>query len=69
MLARTIRAGCVLALALVLLWGARGQEPRPVALRAPAPAFTGAGTWINSKPLDWKKLRGQVVVVHFWAFG
>jgi hypothetical protein len=34
-----------------------------------APAFEGISTWINSKPLAWKDLRGQVVAVHFWTFG
>ena len=24
--------------------------------------------WINSKPLDWNKLKGKVVMVEFWTF-
>lgn len=27
-----------------------------------------SGTWINSDTLDWKNLRGKVVVVDFWTF-
>jgi thiol-disulfide isomerase/thioredoxin len=26
-------------------------------------------TWINSQPLSWDSLRGQVVLVEFWTFG
>ena len=26
-------------------------------------------TWINSEPLAWDDLRGQVVMVEFWTFG
>jgi thiol-disulfide isomerase/thioredoxin len=33
-----------------------------------APAFEEVAPWINSQPLTWDKLRGQVVAVHFWAF-
>jgi peroxiredoxin len=34
-----------------------------------APEFSTTGTWINSPPLQLADLQGQVVVVHFWAFG
>lgn len=34
-----------------------------------APPFEQVETWINSEPLQWDKLEGNVVVVHFWAFG
>lgn len=33
-----------------------------------APEFA-PGTWINSKPLTLKGLRGRVVLVQFWTFG
>ena len=33
-----------------------------------APAIESA-TWINTKPLVWNSLRGQVVMVEFWTFG
>ena len=36
----------------------------------PAPAFTHtrADEWLNTAPLSWKDLKGQVVLVEFWAF-
>jgi hypothetical protein len=42
---------------------------QPVAMKIPAPDFVDVTDWVNSKPLTWDKLRGQVVVVHFWTFG
>jgi thiol-disulfide isomerase/thioredoxin len=38
-------------------------------MKVPAPEFKEIDEWLNSKPLDWKALKGKVVVVHFWAFG
>jgi hypothetical protein len=35
----------------------------------PAPEFEDITTWVNSKPLTMKSLKGKVVVVHFMAFG
>jgi hypothetical protein len=63
--------GALLLAGAVLAPGAacRAAAPEPVKLNAPAPAFVGIDAWINSKPLDWKALRGKVVVVHFWTFG
>lgn len=34
-----------------------------------APDIASGGTWINSKPLTIKALKGKVVAVHFWTFG
>jgi peroxiredoxin len=34
-----------------------------------SPELPDADTWINSEPLKLAQLRGQVVVLHFWAFG
>jgi peroxiredoxin len=34
-----------------------------------APEFSPSTEWLQSKPLTWASLRGQVVVVHFWTFG
>ncbi|REK10234.1 MAG: thioredoxin [Planctomycetota bacterium] len=34
-----------------------------------APELRNVQSWINSDPLSLEKLRGKVVVVHFWAFG
>lgn len=36
---------------------------------AVAPEFTDIEAWLNSSPLTMESLRGQVVVVHFFAFG
>jgi len=36
---------------------------------APAPEFQGVTRWINSQPLTMAKLRGRVVLVHFWTNG
>jgi peroxiredoxin len=36
---------------------------------APAPELRNVTRWINSEPLTMKKLRGKVVVVHFWTNG
>lgn len=58
--------GCALLLH-VLAFAARAQEP--AAMKIPAPELQGIEAWINSKPLALKDLRGQVVVLHFWAFG
>lgn len=34
----------------------------------PAPALTGIEHWINSKPLELNQLRGDVVLIDFWAY-
>lgn len=34
-----------------------------------APEFADIEVWLNSSPLTMESLRGQVVVVHFFAFG
>jgi hypothetical protein len=34
-----------------------------------APELKEADAWINSEPLTLEKLRGKVVVIHFWTFG
>jgi peroxiredoxin len=36
---------------------------------APAPEFRDVTRWINSEPLTMAKLRGKVVLVHFWTHG
>jgi hypothetical protein len=60
-------AGVVMVGTSLLMRAARGEQP--VAMNVPAPEFEKADEWINSKPLQLKDLRGQVVVVHFWTFG
>ena len=54
-------------LVLALRTSACAQET--VALKTAAPELKGIETWINSKPLTLKELRGKVVVLHFWTFG
>jgi thiol-disulfide isomerase/thioredoxin len=36
--------------------------------RAPEFTHTSTSEWLNSKPLRLKNLRGQVVLIEFWAF-
>ncbi len=36
---------------------------------APAPEFQDVTRWINSEPLTMAKLRGKVVLIHFWTNG
>jgi peroxiredoxin len=47
------------------------KESRQKALDAligkPAPEFPPGATWINGRPLTWQALRGQVVILAFWA--
>jgi hypothetical protein len=54
--------GCLLTATM-----ARGQQP--VAMRVAAPELKAVSDWINSGPLKLADWRGQVVVVHFYAFG
>ena len=42
---------------------------RVVQVGCMAPELRDVTAWINSEPITLKKLRGRVVVVHFWAFG
>jgi hypothetical protein len=60
-------AGVLLVGALLMFMPARGEQP--VAMSVQAPEFEKADEWINSKPLQLKDLRGQVVALHFWTFG
>jgi hypothetical protein len=38
-------------------------------LKYKAPEFVAGMTWINSPPVTMQSLRGQVVILHFYAFG
>ena len=64
---KRMMAGMLLVGAMLMFTPARGEQP--VAMNIPAPEFEKDEEWINSKPLNLKDLRGQVVVVHFWTFG
>ena len=37
------------------------------ALEAKAPPRLTISSWLNSKPLAWKDLKGKVVLIDFWA--
>lgn len=37
-------------------------------VKVKAPEFKGIKTWINTKPLKMKKLKGKVVLVDFWTY-
>jgi len=56
-------------LPLLITLSVPGFAQAPVELHAAAPEFRDVDAWINSKPLTYAKLRGRVVVVHFWTFG
>ena len=45
------------------------QQQGVVRLHAKPPEFRDVEEWINTKPLTFAKLKGQVVAVHFWTFG
>jgi hypothetical protein len=59
-------ASLLCAVLLTLVAGSAGQ---PAEMSIAAPEFKDVDEWINSKPLQVKDLRGNVVVVHFWTFG
>lgn len=46
---------------------AEDRQSRDALIGKPAPAFPKNTTWLNSKPLTWKDLRGKVVILDFWA--
>ncbi len=58
----------VFALVFAATGQARAQYLEP-GKTAPAPEFRDVTQWINSEPLTMTKLRGKVVVVHFWTNG
>lgn len=40
----------------------------PLPTEGPLPSFEGAVSWLNSRPLEARDLRGKVVLVEFWTF-
>lgn len=60
--------GVGLVCAMPLAWGDEKEKFRPLRVEK-APEFSKVTTWINSGPLSMAKLRGKVVVVHFWTHG
>jgi hypothetical protein len=63
-----MRAGAV---ALGLLVGpAGGQGTQQFAEdRIKSPELRDVTEWLNSKPLTLEKLKGRVVVIHFFTYG
>lgn len=62
----------VVAVVGFLLWHrpmAPSRAEVPEEMRKAAPDFAPRTQWLQSQPLTLEKLRGQVVVVHFWTFG
>lgn len=61
--------GVLMMITLPLSSCAQGQAASTSAMQ-PAPAFThtNADDWLNSPPLTWKDLKGQVVLVDVWTF-
>ena len=52
-----------------LVAAAAAQAQQPAMMRAQPPELEDVTEWLNSKPLKFADLRGQVVVVNFWTFG
>jgi peroxiredoxin len=54
-------------------WGRAFGQPFDLArvrqVGCAAPELRSVDDWINSQPTTLKSLRGNVVVLHFWAFG
>jgi len=56
---------------LISAVAAEAQETRvtkTLPIEGSLPSFSGATTWLNSKPLSPEDLRGKVVVVDVWTF-
>ena len=65
---RVVVLGLTVWFASVLAGVSRAQFLEP-GKTAPAPEFRGVTQWVNSDPLTMTKLRGKVVLVHFWTNG
>lgn len=65
-----VGSGACLISALVVAGFASPSPSESAAADFPtAPPMTGVTHWINSQPIELAKLRGKVVVLHFWTFG
>lgn len=73
---QAVAAFCLLALGLCFSPCALAATPakaEPVRIEDgllqpyPAPLIIGISQWLNSPPLDLKKLRGKVVLIEFWT--
>jgi thiol-disulfide isomerase/thioredoxin len=61
---KTPALASILVAAAALVLGA----PAPAAPKAPEFTHSSQAEWLNSKPLRLAQLRGQVVLIEFWAF-
>jgi thiol-disulfide isomerase/thioredoxin len=62
---KTIRAA-IATLAVGISMSTHSAEPTSSTL--PAFTHTKAADWLNSPPLTWNDLRGNVVLLEFWTF-
>lgn len=65
----------ILVLAAVLSIGAQQfkhyqdeNDRQQAAMEGKTPPKFVATEWVNSKPLDWAKLKGKVVLLDLWAY-
>lgn len=65
---RPLAGIAVLLLTVEVLLAAPAVTPAAQAQPAPAFTSTAASQWINTSPLSWSDLRGEVVLVEFWTF-
>lgn len=54
---------------LAQLFGRSFDPSRLGKARFKAPQWDGSGEWLNSQPLQPGQLRGQVIALHFFAYG
>ena len=64
-----VRFGLIVCTTAASAPASRAQFLKPDKKTAPAPEFREVTQWINSEPLTMAKLRGKVVLVHFWTNG
>jgi thiol-disulfide isomerase/thioredoxin len=55
-------------LLVLALLGSDAASSASEAPAAPEFASTDPADWLNSPPLDWRALRGKVVLIEFWTF-
>jgi thiol-disulfide isomerase/thioredoxin len=60
--------GVAVAIAATRVTSLQGRVPEGTARNEPAPEFRGISGWLNSAALSVRGLRGDVVLVDFWAY-
>jgi hypothetical protein len=58
-----------ITLLATLLTVGTGAAQQPARMRIAAPELRDVTEWVNTTPMQLGKLKGKVVVLHFWAFG